>query len=160
MNSNPVIYIIIHNTKDISYVGSTFNYERRISNHKFNCNKNRDCLVYNVINNNGGWDNFDKFIIESCDKDITKEELKKLEQEYINILKRLMNTIKAYITLEDLTLYRKHYYNNYNKINYERMKEYRKLYYREYNKINYDKMKEYRKLYYNNNKEKWIIKKF
>jgi hypothetical protein len=36
------------------------------------------------------------------------------------------------------------------------MKEYRKLYYREYNKINYDKMKEYRKLYYYNNKEKWI----
>ena len=67
-----------------------------------------------------------------------------------------MNKNKAHLIMEDVLLYRRQYYNNYNKINYERMKEYRKLYYREYNKINYDKMKEYRKLYYYNNKEKWI----
>ena len=153
---NPVIYIIIHNTKNLSYIGSTTNFQTRIHNHKCNSNKKKDCLIYNIINSEGGWDNFDKFILEECDKNISRCELKILEQEYINILKPLMNKNKAHLIIEDVLLYRRQYYNNYNKINYERMKEYRKLYYREYNKINYDKMKEYRKLYYYNNKEKWI----
>lgn len=160
MNHKPVIYVIIHTTKNISYIGSTTNYEQRMSNHKTNYNKCRDCLIYNIMRNEGGWENFDKFIIEECDDNITKTDLKHLEQEYIKLLNPLMNTKKAYLSIEDLKLYRRTYYKDYNELNYERMKEYRKLYYREYNKINNDKMKEYRKLYYNNNKEKWILKKF
>ena len=38
---NPVIYIIIHNTQNLSYIGSTTNFQTRIHNHKCNSNKKK-----------------------------------------------------------------------------------------------------------------------
>ena len=56
--SNTVIYKIVCkdlNIKDL-YVGSTTDFIRRKSMHKFNCNKNAcNYKIYEIIRKNGGW---------------------------------------------------------------------------------------------------------
>ena len=56
-------------------------------------------LIYQFIRENGGWDNFDREILEYYDcKD--EEELKQKEQEYINRFKPTLNTNNAYTSEE------------------------------------------------------------
>ena len=102
---NSVIYRIYCKNPDITecYIGSTKCFENRFSFHKTSTyNKNLHFYkykLYQFIRDNGGWDNFDKEILEyySCNN---KKELKFKEQEYINKYKPTLNTLNAYITEE------------------------------------------------------------
>jgi predicted GIY-YIG superfamily endonuclease len=84
-------------TKDFAYIGSTSNYKLRISQHKHNCNteKNKEYprKLYRTIRSNGGWETADISIL--C-KAKTKrnarqkeERLRKKEMPDLNIRKAL-----------------------------------------------------------------------
>ena len=84
--SNTIIYKIICKDKKITdlYVGHTTNFVQRKHSHKESCNSksvNFKCKLYNVIRNNGGWDNWEMIMLEffNCKNSI---EAKAKEQEY------------------------------------------------------------------------------
>ena len=83
-----VIYKI--SCKDLNikecYFGSTKNFIKRKCNHKYDCiNKNSkqyNYLLYKIIRNNGGWQNWTIKVIEKIDS-INKEIIRKCERKYI-----------------------------------------------------------------------------
>jgi len=97
--SNTIIYKITCNDKNIKevYVGHTTNFVQRKHAHKQSCNSNKSinhsCKVYQVIRDNGGWDNWKMEIINffNC-KD--HYEARKKEQEYFISLNATLNSIE------------------------------------------------------------------
>jgi hypothetical protein len=97
--SNTIIYKITCNDESISdvYVGHTTNFVQRKHAHKISCTNikspNYKCRLYNVIRNNGGWDNWKMEIINffNC-KDHYEARMK--EQEYFMLLKATLNSIE------------------------------------------------------------------
>ena len=79
------------------YVGHTTNFVQRKHAHKISCtnikSSNYNCRLYNVIRNNGGWDNWKMEIINffNC-KD--HYEARKKEQEYFMLLQATLNSIE------------------------------------------------------------------
>ena len=153
-----VIYKLCCKDTDIKecYIGSTCNYSRRKAEHKSKCNNENDRAynfkVYQVIRDNGGWDNWDFVIIEKypC-KDKIEKEIR--ERYWVE----LIGTLNARIPNRT---HKEYYDNNKEKI-LESCKEYRennkeeiKQTKKEYYKNNKDKIAEIHKEYYINNKEK------
>ena len=96
--SNTIIYKITCKNETISdvYVGHTTNFVQRKYAHKICCtnnNNNNNCKLYQVIRNNGGWDNWKMEIIDviNC-KDLY--ETRKKEQEYVVLFKATLNSIE------------------------------------------------------------------
>ena len=98
--SNTIIYKITCKDETISdvYVGHTTNFVQRKYSHKICCtnnnnNNNNNCKLYQVIRNNGGWDNWKMEIIDliNC-KDLY--EARKKEQEYVVLFKANLNSIE------------------------------------------------------------------
>jgi hypothetical protein len=138
------------------YIGSTKNLERRIADHRFNCNseksKSYNLNVYQFIRNNGGWKNWNIILIDKLEYDDKINCLKK-ERELIELYTSNLNKNIPIITYHEY----KKYYNN----NKEKMKEYQKKYQKEnkekikeYREENKEKIKENRKEYREENKEK------
>tara|TARA_B110001452_G_scaffold59630_1_gene46430 strand:+ start:419 stop:991 length:573 start_codon:yes stop_codon:yes gene_type:complete len=102
---NSVIYRIYCKNPDITecYIGSTKCFEDRFYTHKSACNtkhnKRHNLYLYQFIRDNGGWDNFDREILEyyNCNNE---EELKQKEQEYINKYNPTLNIHNAYTSEE------------------------------------------------------------
>ena len=96
---NFVIYKIYQlEIPEIFYIGSTTNFSSRKSNHKKYCNnkvsKKYKYPLYKYIRACGGWDNFTIEIIEKYQCK-TKEYGLQKEQEYIDLLKPKLNSMKA-----------------------------------------------------------------
>ena len=97
--SNTIIYKITckdTENKDV-YVGHTTNFVQRKHAHKQSCNNektpNYNCKLYEVIRNNGGWNNWKMEIINFFEcKD--HYEARKKEQEYFNLLNANLNSIE------------------------------------------------------------------
>ena len=83
-----------------SYVGSTKNFTRRKCEHKRNVS-NHHYKVYQFIRDNGGWDNFNMIPIKEVECE-TKLQAIMIEEEIRCELKANLNSIKAYITEEQL----------------------------------------------------------
>jgi len=139
-----VIYIIKHktdNTKKV-YVGSTNDFKRRISQHRKNCNneknKKYNFKLYQYLRENGGFYMYEIIILE-CYVCNFKNELYYKEDDYIKIYDNNLNSKRAYLTYEE-----------YKKKNNENAKKYYEEHRQERN--------EYKKKYYEENKEK-IYKK-
>ena len=97
--SKTTIYKIIckdPNIKDV-YVGHTTNFTNRKYTHMTYCNKNMDNKLYNCIRENGGWNNWDMVIIETC-KFTNQKEARLKEQEYYELLQANLNSIPPYTT--------------------------------------------------------------
>ena len=97
--SKTTIYKIIckdPNIKDV-YVGHTTNFTKRKYTHMTYCNKNMDNKLYNCIRENGGWNNWDMVIIETC-KFTNQKEARLKEQEYYELLQANLNSIPPYTT--------------------------------------------------------------
>ena len=62
----------------------------REKEHRNCCNRKVNKRLYNFINNNGGWTNWE-IIVEIELKEYNKHELKELEQIYINLLEPKLN---------------------------------------------------------------------
>ena len=96
--SNTIIYKITCkdlNVKDL-YVGHTTNFVQRKHSHKQNCNDVKNptpCKLYQVIRDNGGWNNWKMEIVSFFEcKD--HYEARKKEQEYFVLLNATLNSIE------------------------------------------------------------------
>ena len=105
--SNTIIYKIIckdQNIKDI-YVGHTTNFIQRKHAHKQSCinekSKNYKCKLYDIIRNNGGWNNWNMVIVDffNC---INGNDARKKEQEYYEKLNANLNSIEPF-KIKELT---------------------------------------------------------
>jgi len=99
--SNTIIYKITCNDSNISdlYVGHTTNFVQRKHAHKQSSinekSPNYKCKLYDVIRNNGGWENWKMEIINffNCKNHY---EARKKEQEYFLSLNATLNSIEPY----------------------------------------------------------------
>jgi len=140
------IYKIEHiNAESLVYVGHTTNFDKRKTSHKSNCcnekSKKHNQKLYQMIRQNGGWDEFKMIEVEkySCND---KREAERRENEVMKDLKANMNTMKSFITENE----RKEWYED----NKERIQEYKKEWYEK----NKPKIQEQMKEWYDTNKEK------
>ena len=126
--SNTIMYKIVCddlNVKDC-YVGHTTNMTRRKWNHKSLCNneknKYHNLKIYQIIRENGGWENWSMLLVEKfpC-KD--KYEACKRERELYEELGAKMNTRRPYRTQEEhIEQFKQHYQEHKAEIN-EKKKE-------------------------------------
>jgi group I intron endonuclease len=115
---NSIIYKITckdENCKDV-YVGQTCDLIRRKYAHKQQSNK-KDMFLYKVINDNGGWDNWNMEVIEKYLAK-SKQDILDREQYWINTLQANLNTHIRY----DPTDYKREWYFK----NRERIQQYQK----------------------------------
>jgi group I intron endonuclease len=136
------IYCKDENIKDC-YIGSTNNLHKRKIRHKSNSNninsKEYNYKVYKFIRANGGFENFDYIILEQFENIMTKQDLLKIEGQYIKNNNTTLNYIIAGRTVKEYEQ------DNKKKID-EKNKKYRQ--------DNKEKKKEYNKQYSEDNKEK------
>ena len=153
------------------YVGHTSNWIKRKYSHKERCNtknnKKYHYKVYQIMRENGGWDNFEMIEIkrEIC---IDSIDARKKEQELIDELDAKMNTFRAYISeehKEDIKKNQRDYYLKNKEIIIEKQKDYylkqkeiiiEKQ--KEYNLKNKEDIKKNQRDYYLKNKEKILEK--
>lgn len=149
---NGIIYKICCKDPSITdvYVGSTTHFIKRKYHHKSACNNenNKDYKVYQFINNNGGWNNWDMIEIEkyACNDN---NELKKKEREYIEGLNATLNCQIPTRTMKEYYEYNKDKIEEYKKVWIENNYDYHKQYYQN----NKEKMNEKMKQWVENNKE-------
>jgi len=101
---NTQIYRFVCNDVNITntYVGSTTNWINRKTGHKSNCNTPNDkhhLNVYQIIRENGGWDNWNMILVEDypCKG---KREAEQREQYWKEKYNDDMGSIRAFITEE------------------------------------------------------------
>lgn len=98
------------------YIGSTCNLKKRVIKHKSDCNNINSCKynkkLYCYIRNNKGLNNFiiKKIIDSPCNNN---EELRIIEQQYINFYDSKLNDRRSYISDEDKKRNNKKYQNKY-----------------------------------------------
>jgi hypothetical protein len=97
--SNTIIYKIYCKDKLITdiYVGHTTNFIQRKYSHKICCNSNSNKLkIYEVIRDNGGWENWEMEEIEkfNCSGSL---EARQKEQEYYELLNPTLNSVPPFI---------------------------------------------------------------
>jgi len=80
------------------YIGSTENLNNRIIHHKSDCNNKNspqyNLKVYQYIRRHEGWDNFN-VVVEVKTPKHSKQELKELEQIYLDLLEPELNSYNA-----------------------------------------------------------------
>ena len=105
---------------DLCYVGSTCNWRSRKSSHKSCCNnpnsKKYNNKKYQMIRDNGGWDNF-KMIQIGFREQLTLRQAEGIEEEYRVELRANMNSIKCSSGCET----RQEYFANYHQENREHL---------------------------------------
>ena len=166
------IYKIEHvDDESLVYVGHTTNFNKRKTQHKYNCYNDNDkkynLKLYQMIRENGGWDMFKMIEVEKypCND---KREAERRENEVMKDLKANMNMRKSFSTEDENKEIKREYYQS----NKPKIQEYTKCY-REINKpklkekekenreLNKAKIQEYREFnkpkmqeYHKNNKAK------
>ena len=148
--SKAVIYKLINKvTNEVLYVGSSCNYNHRISEHESDCtndqSKRYNLPIYKHVREIGGWEMVSHDIIESfpCE---TKTELMQREQEIINQFSGLKNVIRSYQSADERKAYNQQYEIN--------RKGTRKEYNKQYEIDHADERKAYKKQYEIDNREK------
>ena len=139
-----VIYIIT--TGDECYVGSTFDYKKRLADHKSKiCNKTNqksnayNMKVYKTIRDNGGeWE------ISIYDENLSMndEELQIYEQEVIELLCATLNSKRAHRTYEQMRESQKNGWHKYADNNREKLKQYGRDHYAKNKEAILEKKKE------------------
>jgi hypothetical protein len=81
--SKTEIYKIVCKNPSINfvYVGSSTNISKIKYYHKNNCINGKSTLLYNTINENGGWDNWDLIVLEKCNCN-SKVDVEQKEKEW------------------------------------------------------------------------------
>jgi len=153
-----IIYKIEHIDKDdLVYVGHTTNWDRRKCEHKrYSNNENsskHNYKLYQMIKDNGGWDNFRMIEVEKypCSD---RREADKRETEIMKELKSNMNMGKSFVSEEDKKETNRQYNKEYFQIHKKSIQEARKDYHKEYREIKKEKIRKIKKAYSENNKEK------
>ena len=166
--------ITIINKPDFVYVGHTKNLKNRKYFHKCGCINTPHRVLYQTINENGGWENCEMTVIEYLTS--LKIDARIRENYWYETLKANMNMIKPYLSNEERLNNMKEYYETnkkeiaekgkiYREENHEMILERKKIYYnnhkeednkrsKEYRETHKQEMKEYKKEWYEANKEK------
>jgi hypothetical protein len=167
------IYCKDENIKDC-YVGSTNDLNRRKRQHKYNCNNNNsneyNFKLYKFMRDNSGFENFDFIILEQFENKMIKQDLLKIEGQYIKNNNATLNCIIAGRTDQEyyqdnrtkiLEYKKKYQQENKTKLNEinQKYREDNKEKISEYRKNNKEKQNEYNKQYYGKNKEQINEKK-
>lgn len=121
------VYKIFSKNENLNdyYIGSSFDVIKRMRKHKSDVN-NVSSVCYNYplyrcIRDNGGIHNFLVEVLEYFDSNMTWQELKRKEQEWIDKLNPSFNSIRAHNNLDDYKRYRRNYFiKNRTKINNRR----------------------------------------
>ena len=145
--SKNIIYKIVCDDLSVKdcYVGHTINMTKRKYTHKSHCNNEKDkkhnLKIYQIIRENGGWENWNMVLVEKfpC-KD--KHEACKREREVYEELGAKMNTLRPYLTQEELKEQIKQHHKKYREEHQEKIKEYHKQYYQERKAEIAEKLKE------------------
>ena len=122
-----VIYYIT--TGNDIYVGSTNNFKRRQKGHGdtiwYENSKDYNCKLYKTIReNNGEWE----MTIYEDNLSVTKDELRKYEEEIRLLLGATLNSRRAYSTQEQYKEYNIKATKEWRAANKEHIREYRKVY--------------------------------
>jgi hypothetical protein len=146
------IYKIICNDDKITdfYIGSTFDLTKRIVYH--NRDYPKKLKVYEFIRVNGGWDNWSFITIEDINYDISKQDLFKKEQEWMDKLKSTLNSQRAFG--HDVKQYNHDYFIKYYPEHKEKFLDNAKKYYKD----NKEDILIKRKEYHEKNRETIIVK--
>lgn len=136
------------------YIGSSWDYDERLANHKYNCydenSNNYNCELYKYIReNNIDWNDITIEDIYTQELDEKNNLFKRqTEQKYIekyDSKNNGLNTRNAYTTDEQKKEQLKEYHENH--------KEELKEYYKEYRDKHKEEIKHKKKEYYENHKE-------
>lgn len=105
MNSNnnfkSCIYKISNNQNvNQCYIGSTATFKSRMSYHYHQCKINNPAKLYKAINENGGVLNWTFEILKSF-TGMSKEDLRKEEEKYINLFNPPLNKNRAYVSKQE-----------------------------------------------------------
>jgi predicted GIY-YIG superfamily endonuclease len=97
-NGQITIYkIYSKNNQSICYIGQTNNYKTRMSQHRGSC-KTQHTLQYKIINENGGWNEFNHEVI-----DIIDWKLKKIMYGNFSYSEKVINLFESqYATVKDI----------------------------------------------------------
>jgi hypothetical protein len=140
---NTIFYKIVCKDLDVSdcYVGHTTGFAKRKQQHKrlfFDFNsKAWGSKVYQVMRDNGGWENWTMLEIEkrSC---VDSSDARKKEREYMELLGADLNSVMPYRSVEEAKEVTKQYNRQYRKINKETVYESNRQY-RENNKDKFNR---------------------
>ena len=167
---NYVMYKIYPKNINLNYcyIGHTKNFNFRKGQHKLPCfdtTHNKSHLkLYEVIRQNGGWDEWEMIEIEKFNGK-TKLEARMREQELMKEHKANLNMLNAYITEDERATNKKAITEKYREENKELIRQQEKKYKEDHKDIITEQMKKYReenkekiyektKEYRENNKEK------
>jgi hypothetical protein len=139
--SNTIMYKLVPKNLDLEYIyiGHTTNFRNRKNLHKNACininNKSYNFKVYKMIRDNGGWYEWDMIEIEKypC---ADGNEARKRERELMELNKCNLNSNKAFLTPEELTIYKVQYDKEYKPIYYLNNKTYMRAQQKEYYNLN------------------------
>lgn len=105
--SKTVIYEICNSDRSLKYVGSTTNLVQRRAEHKYSANNPNShhyfVNLYNVIRNNGGWENWSMKPVE-CYPCKNKTEAEIRERYWCDQLQANVNKVRPNITDEERAL--------------------------------------------------------
>ena len=159
------IYKIVCNDLNVTdcYVGHTTDMTKRKWAHKTACNNEKDkkhnLKIYQIIRENGGWDNWDMVLVEKfpCND---KYEACKRERDVYEKLDAKMNMVRPYLTQEEhkekKKQYQKKYREGHKEVIAEKNKQYNqehKQYREEYRQEHKEERKQYSKQHYQEHKE-------
>jgi hypothetical protein len=166
-----IMYKIVPKNPELKYcyIGHTINFSNRKNQHirntsNENDNKHYHLKHYDVIRQNGGWDEWEMIEIEKFIGK-TKLEARIREQELIDEYGANLNSLKAYISEEDRNTLKKQITQKFREENKEKIRQQEKKYKEDHKEIIAEQMKKYRaenkekiyektKEYRENNKEK------
>ena len=136
------------NVKDM-YIGHTTEFTKRKHEHKKRCcnptNPKHHFYVYEVIRQNGHWENWDMILIDTITCENRLDALKK-ERDLYEMLKPSLNTFRPVRTEDErLNYHKEHYHKNIESIA-ERHKKYRDEHAEECKKDRKNNPEKYRKL--------------
>ena len=150
--SKSIIYKIVCNDPNINdvYVGNTTDFKRRKASHKNACiNKNNigyNLKIYQIIRNNGGWQNWEMIEVEKCNCN-NSNEAKARERYYYEFFNSTLNTQYPNRTIKELYIKDRIKRIDYQKQYNENNKEKYNIYQKQYRLLNKDKATEYQKHY-------------
>jgi len=125
--SKCLIYKIQHkDNNDLLYVGHTTNFTKRKNEHKSRVicemNKEYNHKVYQMIRENGGWDDFNMVVIKDfpCEN---KQQATTEEDRIMREMKATMNTFRASRSRKEYRQDNKEYFINYKAEYFQKNKE-------------------------------------
>ena len=162
--SKTVIYKIQHeDDPSLVYIGSTTHFTKRKCSHKSSCNNEKarayNYKVYQMIRDNGGWEEFEMIQIKEfpCEN---KRQAEKEEDRIMREMKATLNKVRPYVTQEEKKATRKIYcqknekaIREKEKLWYEANKEIKKVKDKARHNANKEEDKRKHQIWYNANKE-------